>query len=237
MRSPGDRKKGTGFGFGTAAAIAVGLAIFVSLLTSHAVVGSVDVPLVVGVATVMALLACGNPETLVEASVLCLVLGGVAAVALYQAPLSPFWRQLVIAGVSGFCTSAMALAVHEEFFRRSLFEEPSDEPPSSAHADSAGPSEDAVVDAEAGKAADRSDLPIREYDTVRIVGLRVPERPFDGTMPGARLPRVGDVAFVADEYPDGTVVVEMTDDDEGSTVWLANFDKDELERVYRPGEG
>ncbi len=75
---------------------------------------------------------------------------------------------------------------------------------------------------------------------MRIVRLRVPERPFDGPMPGARLPRVGDIAIVAHENdpsdPDGTVVVEMSDEG-GQTVWLADFDKDEIELVSRPESG
>ena len=78
---------------------------------------------------------------------------------------------------------------------------------------------------------------IQEYDTVRVVRLRAPERPFDGTMPGARLPRVGDIGVVAHVSdpgdPNGMVVVEMTDEN-GCTVWLADFEKDELECIHRP---
>ncbi len=81
---------------------------------------------------------------------------------------------------------------------------------------------------------------VREYDSVRVVRLRTRTRPFDGTAPMARLPRVGDIATVAHEYdpddPGGTVAVEMTDAD-GSTIWLADFDKDELECIHRPEPG
>ncbi len=81
---------------------------------------------------------------------------------------------------------------------------------------------------------------MREYDTVRVVRLRALERAFDGTAPVARLPRVGDIATVAQEYdpddPGGTVAVEMIDAD-GFTIWLADFDRDELVCIHRPEPG
>lgn len=81
---------------------------------------------------------------------------------------------------------------------------------------------------------------IREYDTVRIVRLFRQERDFDGTPGSSRGPEIGDTAAVVHEYDpaDATapVVVECVDS-QGNTVWLADFDKDELELVARPNPG
>lgn len=78
---------------------------------------------------------------------------------------------------------------------------------------------------------------IREYDVVRVTLLKHPTRPFEGSEGARRMPRVGDVASVCHEYdsddPNAPVAVEMVADD-GRTVWLADFDRDELEFVTRP---
>lgn len=78
---------------------------------------------------------------------------------------------------------------------------------------------------------------LREYDVVRIVRLSKPDRLFDGTASVMRPPRIGDVATICHEYkpgdPSASVVVEMVDED-GMTVWLADFTRDELELVNRP---
>ena len=78
---------------------------------------------------------------------------------------------------------------------------------------------------------------LREYDTVRVVRLLTAERKFSGTVGVSRPPRVGDVATICHEYhprdPDADVAVEMVDVS-GSTIWLADFARDELELVSRP---
>lgn len=69
---------------------------------------------------------------------------------------------------------------------------------------------------------------LREYDIVQVIKLAPPVRPFDGTEPVRRPPKVGDVATICHEYnpedPTAMVVVEMVDDD-GFTVWVADFER------------
>jgi hypothetical protein len=78
---------------------------------------------------------------------------------------------------------------------------------------------------------------LREYDLVRIANLLTNDRKFDGSDKVKRAPRVGDIATIVHEYephdPNGKVIVEKIDD-EGYTIWLADFDKDELELVSHP---
>ena len=78
---------------------------------------------------------------------------------------------------------------------------------------------------------------LREYDVVRVIKLAQAVRPFDGTERVRRPPKVGDVATICDEYnpedPAAMVVVEMVDDD-GFTVWVADFERTELDLVSRP---
>jgi len=73
---------------------------------------------------------------------------------------------------------------------------------------------------------------IREYDVVRVAFLKNQDRSFDGSDDVKRAPRIGDVATVCHEYspndPSSKVAVEKVTDD-GLTVWLADFDRDELE--------
>lgn len=74
---------------------------------------------------------------------------------------------------------------------------------------------------------------LREYDIVRVARLRVVSREFTGTASVMRAPRVGDIGTICHEHTsDATapVVVEMVDQD-GLTVWLADFHRDELEPV------
>ena len=84
---------------------------------------------------------------------------------------------------------------------------------------------------------------VREYDVVRVVRLHTPDRRFDGTEGVRRAPQVGDVATICHELdpsdPSAPVVVEMVDDNSltiwlADTIWLANFDRSELELVHRP---
>ena len=74
----------------------------------------------------------------------------------------------------------------------------------------------------------------KEYDNVRVVRLLKENRHYDGTEGVRRAPVVGDVAIIVHDYdsedPRGPVAVEKVDA-EGSTIWLADFDRDELEYV------
>ena len=74
---------------------------------------------------------------------------------------------------------------------------------------------------------------LRVYDVVRIARLRVVTRAFTGTASVMREPRVGDIGTICYEHTSDSaapVVVEMVNL-EGLTVWLADFDRDELEPV------
>lgn len=76
-------------------------------------------------------------------------------------------------------------------------------------------------------------MPLKEYDSVRICRLLVPERPFDGTEGVARPPRSGDTGTVVATGGRGTEktwVVESVNA-EGKTVWLADFRTEELEKI------
>ena len=78
---------------------------------------------------------------------------------------------------------------------------------------------------------------LREHDEVRVVRLLKRSRPFDGTESVCRAPAVGDVGTVVHEYvlddPSAVLAVECVDEN-GYTVWLADFERDELELVRRP---
>lgn len=78
---------------------------------------------------------------------------------------------------------------------------------------------------------------LREYDIVRVVRLNRPDRPFCGNEPARRGPQLGDLATIVHEHApqdrDGDVAAEMVDES-GDTVWLADFEKSELELVKRP---
>ena len=80
---------------------------------------------------------------------------------------------------------------------------------------------------------------IREYDSVRIVELKTPSRDFSGSEGVARAPRVGDIATVCHEYDSADasarVAVEKVDSS-GYTIWLADFETDELELVLAEEE-
>jgi hypothetical protein len=78
-----------------------------------------------------------------------------------------------------------------------------------------------------------------ELDVVRVRQLLQPERHFDGTEGCKRPPRVGDrgtIVFVqAERGGPACYTVEMVDAD-GYTVWLADFEADELEAAPAPGQ-
>jgi hypothetical protein len=71
---------------------------------------------------------------------------------------------------------------------------------------------------------------LSEHDVVRIVRLRTSGRHFSGTEGVRRAPRVGDVGTIVNVPDPGAFMVECVAPD-GGTVWLADFRRDELERV------
>lgn len=77
---------------------------------------------------------------------------------------------------------------------------------------------------------------LREYDRVKVARLLVADREFEGTEGVTRAPRLGDVATLCHGYDPrgmaGPVAVEMVND-QGYTVWLADFELTELEFVSR----
>lgn len=79
-------------------------------------------------------------------------------------------------------------------------------------------------------------LPFHVYDVVRVIRLVAKARAFEGNEGRHRSPQVGDVGTVVIEYGDGRepdpVGVESVDED-GFTVWCADFARDELELVER----
>jgi hypothetical protein len=78
---------------------------------------------------------------------------------------------------------------------------------------------------------------LREYDVVRVSHLLRPERAYGGTESVRRPPAIGDIGTICHELvpSDQTapVMVEMVDQN-GMTVWLADFVREELELVERP---
>jgi hypothetical protein len=81
--------------------------------------------------------------------------------------------------------------------------------------------------------------PLQEYDVVRVVKLNGPTRDFQGTRGVKRAPRIGDEAMICDQPnpgdPTATLTLEMVDK-AGMTVWLADFQPDELVLVSRPAQ-
>ncbi len=75
---------------------------------------------------------------------------------------------------------------------------------------------------------------MKEYDAVRVVRLLTANRPFDGTVGVRRPPEVGDLATIVHEYdpedPRAPLAVEKVDPS-GYTIWLADFERAELEPV------
>lgn len=73
---------------------------------------------------------------------------------------------------------------------------------------------------------------LKENDVVRIVKLIEPLREFSGTEGVLRAPRIADEGTVVGYFPPA-LTVEMVDED-GVTVWLADFVSEELELVWTP---
>lgn len=78
--------------------------------------------------------------------------------------------------------------------------------------------------------------PMQQFDVVRIVRLDTPSRHYDGTQGISRAPRVGDVGSVVELWtsggPNDLMIVEATDE-EGRTLWLADFSGSELELLSK----
>jgi hypothetical protein len=76
---------------------------------------------------------------------------------------------------------------------------------------------------------------IRKYDRVRVINLKITDRPYVGTAGFMRPPRIGDIGTVVRGYePEdltAPLIVENKDEN-GATLWLADFERDELEVVY-----
>jgi hypothetical protein len=71
---------------------------------------------------------------------------------------------------------------------------------------------------------------LSEHDVVRVVRLRTSGRNLSGSEGIRRAPRVGDEGTIVNVPAPGAFVVECVAPD-GDTVWLADFRRDELERV------
>lgn len=75
---------------------------------------------------------------------------------------------------------------------------------------------------------------IRVNDRVRVVNLKMADRPYFGTADFKRSPRIGDIGTVVAGYePEdltAPLIVENRDE-KGATLWLADFARDELEVV------
>lgn len=196
--------------------VAVGLALVVSIGLCNAVVGVTELPAVVIVALVSAVVGTGS-EGVGDAIVFGVIVAVVTAAGIFFIPLAPFWTETWLAFCGGVTTSKLVWGAYAEFIR------PTPEFGSSEPTQARAPSEPVEH--------------LRECDVVRVVELHAPDRAFLGTKPIRRPPRVGDVAVIVHEHepddPTGDVAVEILDDN-GYTVWLADFEKRELEFVKRP---
>jgi hypothetical protein len=67
-----------------------------------------------------------------------------------------------------------------------------------------------------------------------VIRLRTENRTISGSAGVTRPPRVGDIATVVHEYipedPTARVIVENVGED-GMTIWIADFERDEIELV------
>lgn len=70
----------------------------------------------------------------------------------------------------------------------------------------------------------------QEYEKVRIKRLEQPQRYIDGSANIKRQPQIGDVDTIVFMLDNSNCIVECVNKD-GFTVWLADFNIAELERV------
>ena len=79
---------------------------------------------------------------------------------------------------------------------------------------------------------------LKEYDVVRVAKLLPHPREYTSSEGYARDPRVGDIGTIVHDYGQGSdesapVCVECSAPS-GHCIWLADFERDELEFVSRP---
>ena len=87
-------------------------------------------------------------------------------------------------------------------------------------------------------------MPLRELDVVRVVYLAPHPREYTGSEGFAREPRIGDIGTIVHDYGEGRnarapVCVECSAES-GHCIWLADFDRDEIEflsREEKPNQG
>ena len=79
-----------------------------------------------------------------------------------------------------------------------------------------------------------ADGPLPEYAVVRVVRLQQAHRHWLSSEGVGRPPQIGDTGTIVHIYalhdPATPYIIECVDD-EGLTIWLADFDRDEIERV------
>jgi hypothetical protein len=78
---------------------------------------------------------------------------------------------------------------------------------------------------------------LREYDVVRVVRLEPRAREYTSSEGYGRDPRVGDIGTIVHDYGEGrddrTPVCVECSAESGHCIWLADFERDELEFVAR----
>ncbi len=75
-------------------------------------------------------------------------------------------------------------------------------------------------------------MKFKEYDVVKVVRLLTDSRRIDGTESIMRQPQVGDVGtivYVLDDSGDESKYIVESVNQDGMTVWLADFNHSELE--------
>jgi hypothetical protein len=228
--------------------IAAAMAVAVALALSKVVVGAADLWVGIGAAAVFAFLGTSG-DNLGDAVMFTIIIVAITALAFAFLPIPPFWRQVWLSVGAGVCTGKLVWGIYTDFFKPPVFGDNSRTDDRMRSTKSIRPAADKesnvfpsryTSDEQRPKAQQGSrpgDTALREYDTVRVVRLGNLERQFQGTEGVCRSPKVGDLAVIVHEYdpdnPAAPVAVEMLDD-EGYTVWLADFEKDELELVERP---
>jgi elongation factor Tu len=78
-------------------------------------------------------------------------------------------------------------------------------------------------------------MDLREYDVVRVTALEVSDRYYDGTEGVRRPPAVGDHGTVVHVFPGAARVTVESVNDDGATLWLADFSSGELEPIGPTG--
>jgi hypothetical protein len=78
---------------------------------------------------------------------------------------------------------------------------------------------------------------IDELDVVEVTMLLEPNRRFSGTEGAKRAPRISDLATIVHVLEPGRAFIAEAVDDEGYTLWVADFCAEELKlkTKYRPG--